>query len=356
MRKSQLLICTAVILLTVSGLGLFPTTHSQATIALDVAVSVQSIAGIVHEVGGVHVVISVLLPEGVEPHAFTLTQAVLDTANSADMLVLTGHFVWEEILANQTGKPYITLDDYEALGAELLSLHGASLICDAKTDSVSQHTHDENLHGYWLFPQNAIAIANATRILATALDTTYTQYWQDRFDEFVEEIAKFNAFLAQQKLIHELETKKVIATFPAEVYVAKTLGLEIKGLLMEGENIFISGPELLAIEQALHNGSIDLIIASDVAHLQAAGEFAQQLSVDSGVPLVWVRTVFSLLEDYIGLMAYNTGIIITGLSGAIPSASDFLTISMPIIIIATILGVIAVIEMVLLLRFTRTQD
>jgi hypothetical protein len=86
------------------------------------------------------------------------------------------------------------------------------------------------------------------------------------------------------------------------------------------------------------------------------GEFAQQLSADSGVPLVWVRIVFSALEDYIGIMTYNTGVVTTGVSGGIPSVLDFLIISMPVIIIAVILGVIAVIELVLLIRCTRAGD
>lgn len=356
MMKKQLLAYTALILLGLGGLGLLPRTAAQSPPALNAAVSIQPLAGIVKEVGGVQLAVSVLLPEGVEPHAFTLTQAVLDAANSADMLVLTGHFVWEEALANQTGKPYITLDDYEALGAELLPLSGGSRGVDSEKVSNRQHVHDENLHGYWLLPRNAIAIANATRLLATSLNATHIQYWQNRFNEFVEEVAELEAFIAEQGLVHELATKQVIITFPAEAYMAAALGLEVKGLLMEGENIFISGPELLAVEQALQNGSIHLILASDVARLQAAGEFAQQLSIDSGVPLVWVRTVFSVLEDYIGLMAYNTGIVITGLSGGLPPALDFLTISMPIIIIAAVLGVIAVIELVLLKRCTRAQD
>ncbi|MFX1577377.1 MAG: hypothetical protein ACFFCF_09385, partial [Promethearchaeota archaeon] len=183
----------------------------------------------------------------------------------------------------------------------------------------------------------------------------YSQYWQNRFNEFVSKVTEFEAFISEQRDLHQLSNKNVIITFPAEAYIAEALDLQVKGLLMKGENIFISGPELIAVEQALQNGSIDLIIASDVAQLQAAGEFAQQLSIDSGVPLVWVRAVFSVLEDYLGIMAYNIGAITTGVSAGLPPAFDFLTISMPVIIIAAVLGILAVIELVLLIRCTRAQ-
>ncbi|MFW9984946.1 MAG: metal ABC transporter substrate-binding protein [Candidatus Odinarchaeota archaeon] len=340
MRRNSLLALIGIFALSLSTIGILQSTSSQTTPALEIAVSIQSLAGIVREVGGEEAEISVLLPEGVEPHAFSLTQAVIDAANAADMLVLTGHFEWEEELATFVGKPYITIADYEAFGAELLPLNG----------------HDQNLHGYWLSPKNAKAIANATRDLCSSLNSTYSQYWQNRFDEFVFKVKALEAFIAEQQLQYQLSNKQVIITFPAEAYIADALGLQVKGLLMKGENIFISGPELVVVEQALRNGSIHIILASDVARLQAAGDFAQQLSSDSGVPIVWVRIVFSDLEDYVGIMGYNTGVVVTGVSSGILPASDLLTISMPVIIIATVLGVIAIIELVLLIRCTRSED
>ena len=350
MRKGTVLAYAVIAFLAVSTISLLPPSIAQGTPALNIAVSIQPLAGIVREVSGDQADIAVLLPEGVEPHAFSLTQAVVDLANAADMLVLTGHFVWEEELANLTSKPYTTLEDYESLGAGLLPLPGLG------SQILRQHAHDENLHGYWLRPKNAIAIANATRILCSSLNSTYGAYWQARFDEFVNEVHEFEEFVSMQSLIQGFAEKHVIITFPAEAYVAETFGLDVRGLLMEGDNIFISGPELVAVEAALRNGSINLIIASDIARLQTAGEFAQQLSMDSGVPIVWVQTVFSELNDYIGIMSFNLGIVVTGLTGGVPSGFNFLTTSMPIIIIAAVLGTIAVIELVLLLRFTRARD
>jgi ABC-type Zn uptake system ZnuABC Zn-binding protein ZnuA len=354
MRQKQWLTILGIVVVTLAAIGMFQTTYAQPTPALRIAVSIQPLAGIVQEVGGEQAEVAILLPEGIEPHAFTLTQSVIDTANAADMLVLTGHFDWEEELATLLGKPYITLEDYETFGATLLPLHGNSPLQSSLGSR--QHDHNENLHGYWLLPRNAVAIANATRHRCISLNSTYASYWESRFNEFVAEVTDFETFIAEQTLLHQLSIRSVIITFPAEAYIAEALGLQVRGLLMESENVFISGPELIAVEQALQNGSIDLILASDVAQLQAAGEFAQQLSADSGVPLIWVRAVFSTLEDYVGIMAYNTGVITTGLSVGLPPAADFLAISMPIIILAAILGVLVAIELVLLVRCTQAQD
>jgi ABC-type Zn uptake system ZnuABC Zn-binding protein ZnuA len=356
MRQNRFFALLGIILLSIGVFGMPRHTSAQTTPALRVAVSIQPLGGIVREVGGTQAGVSILLPEGIEPHAFALTQTVIDMAVAADLLVLTGHFDWEEELATLVGKPYITLDDYEAFGASLLPLDGLVSHVQCSISAGQPHEHDENLHGYWLLPRNAVAIANATRDLFSSFNSSYSQYWDNRFSEFAGEVSALEAFIAEQKVVHQLTNAKVIITFPAEAYIAKALGLQVRGLLMKGENVFISGPELIAVEQALQNGSIHLLLASDVAQLQAAGEFAQQLSVDSGVPLVWVRAVFSTLDDYVGLMAYNTGVVTTGVSGGIPPAIDFLTISMPVIIITAILGAIAVIELVLLLRCTRVRD
>jgi ABC-type Zn uptake system ZnuABC Zn-binding protein ZnuA len=349
-RINSVITLTAIALLSLSIVGGFPISTAQGTPALNIAASIQPLAGIIQEVGGTQTVVSVLLPEGVEPHAFSLTQAVIDSANAADMLVLTGHFTWEEELANQTSKPYITLEDYEALGAELLPLPGH------EQQGTRQHSHIENLHGYWLLPKNALAIANATRIMCSSLNSTYAAYWQNRFEEFTNEVNEFQNFVSMQSLAQDFAGKRIIITFPAEAYIAETFDLDVRGLLSEGENIFISGPELVAVETALRNGSISLILASDVARLQTAGEFAQQLSADSGVPIVWVRTVFSDLLDYIGIMSFNLGVVSTGLAGGLPPGFSFLAVSMPIIIVAAVIGVIAIIELVLLLRCTRVRD
>ncbi len=356
MQRNQILAILGIMIISLGAFGIFQSTSAQTTPALQIAVSLQPLAGIVREVGGVQVEVSILLPEGIEPHALALTQQIIDMASAADMLVLTGHFDWEEELALQVGKPYITLDDYLAFGARLLLLNGHPSSAAHSMDWNQQPAHDENLHGYWLLPQNAIAIANATRDLCSSLNSTFSQYWQNRFTEFVSKVSELETFIMQLQLLHQLFNVKVIITFPAEAYIAEALSLQVQGLLMEDENVFISGPELIAVEQALQNGSINLILASDVAQLQAAGEFAQQLSADSGVPLVWVRIVFSELEDYVGIMAYNTGVIVTGVSGGIPPAVDFLTISMPVIIVAAVFGTLAVIELILLIRYTRAQD
>jgi ABC-type Zn uptake system ZnuABC Zn-binding protein ZnuA len=356
MRRAQVVCLLGLLIVSAGTLGVIPLASAQSTPAIQIAVSIQPLGGIVREVGGVQAEVSVLLPEGIEPHAFTLTQAVIDIATAADMLVLTGHFAWEEELAIQVGKPYITLEDYESFGATLLPLLGHTPLEQKGLEGIRQHEHNENLHGYWLLPQNAIAIANATRNLCSVLNSTYSQYWQDRFSEFVSKVAELEAFISDQNILHQLSILNVIITFPAEAYIAETLGLQVKGLLMEGENVFITGPELIEVEQALQNGSISLILASDIAQLQAAGEFAQQLSSDSGIPIVWVRVVFSALEDYVGIMAYNTGVISTGASGGLPPAADFLSISMPVIVIAAVLGILAVLELVLLIRCTRAQE
>ena len=148
MRRNQFLALTGIIIISLSAVGMLQATSAQTTPALRVAVSIQPLAGIVHEVGGVQAEISILLPEGIEPHAFALTPAILDAADAADMLVLTGHFAWETELASQVGKPYITLDDYEAFGAVLLPLHGQVSSNEFSVVSSQPHEHNENLHGF----------------------------------------------------------------------------------------------------------------------------------------------------------------------------------------------------------------
>ena len=56
-----------------SLIGVEPIVRAQSQPVLDVAVSITPLAGLVNEVGGSYIEISVMLPEGIEPHAASLS-------------------------------------------------------------------------------------------------------------------------------------------------------------------------------------------------------------------------------------------------------------------------------------------
>ncbi len=331
-----------------------PYVHAQSEPELRIAVSVAPLGGIVSEIGREYVEVSILLPEGVEPHAAQLPQSSIDAASSADLLVLTGHYPWEDSLVEQVNTPHISLVDFEAFGAELLLMPGHQ--GDASTPAQDHDHGNENIHSYWLLPKNAIAIANATVDQLTALSPENTDFWNLAFQKFVQDIEEFQNLVTELDQEYAFSELNAVVVFPAEAYVAETFGIEVIIALSQGEDVFVSGSDLLAVQTGLANGSIDVILGSDVARLQPGGEFAIQLAEDTNSDIIWWRVIFfSGLSDYLSIMSYNLGVLTSAMEGGSPVESN-VAVNYLVIGIAGFLAIVVLIESVLLIQNIKKRE
>jgi len=327
--------------------------HAQVQPVHNVAVSVASLAGIAEEVGGALVNTSVLLEQEADPHAVSMTPQMLALANAADLLVFTGHFHWEEELANQTSTPFVTFhsedawETYEDFGAEYSPFPG-----DAEEEG-SEHDHDGNPHAFWLLPKNAMAIANATHVALTTLNATHTDTWNANFAAFVDKMDDLQHLISELDDIHEFSQMRAIVVAPAEAYVAEAFGIQCEAVL-QIDDITISGAKLLEVQTSLRNGSVQLIIGSDIAQFQAGGEFAYQIQADYGGTLIWWKTVFYAEADYFSMMTYNLGALVSGIEGRSGGIIDQTT-NIGLLALTIVLGFIALLEAALLIQRARAE-
>jgi zinc/manganese transport system substrate-binding protein len=327
--------------------------HAQTPPTKSIAVSVPSLAGIVQEVAGSHYNTRVLLEQEADPHAFTVTPEIIAIADEADLLVFAGHFHWEEELANLTSTPFITFHDdgawenYEEYGAEFSPMPGGVV------EEGDEHDNEGNPHGFWLLPKNALAIANATRAALTTLNSTLSNEWTSNFEVFVESIRELEELIDSLDEVYGFSEMHAVVVTPAEAYVAEAFGITSDAVLQIDE-ITISGAKLLELQQAIRNGSINLIIGSDVSQFLTGGEFAYQLQADYGGVLIWWRTVFFAESDYFWMMNYNLGALISGIEGRSGDTSDN-TVNIGLIALSSVLGVLVAIESVLLIMRARAE-
>ncbi len=336
--------------LVISGVTL--EVHAQLP-TRSIAVSVSSLAGIVQEVVGSEYSTEVLLKQEADPHSTDVDPEMIATAAEADLLVFTGHLRWEGELANLTSKPFITfhdidaLENYEDYGAEFSPMPGGGVQED------EDHDHEGNPHGFWLLPKNAIAIANATRWALTTLNTTMASEWDLNFAAFVDKMQELEDSIGSLNDIHSFSEMHAVVVSPAEAYVAETFGI-ICDAVLQVEQITISGPRLLEVQEAIRNGSINLIIGSDIAQVQAGGEFAYQLQADYGGILIWWKTVFFTESEYFWMMNYNLGALVSGLEGRSGVSRDN-TINIGLVALSSILGILVTIESGLLILHARAE-
>jgi ABC-type Zn uptake system ZnuABC Zn-binding protein ZnuA len=334
-------------LVVTSIAGLAPEAAAQSQPVLKVAVSITPLAGLVKEVGGSYIDTSVMLPEGIDPHAASLSPEAIAAAEEADLLILTGHFSWEEDLLSVVDTPFLTLHDdlalesYEDFGARLSDMPG-------------NNDNEGNPHAWWLLPGNAIAVANATRSAFSNLNASFSAIWQDNFDSFTEDIHAFMDLVASADADYSFTQMHSIVVTPAEAYIAEAFGIEVEAVLQVDE-VLISGTELIKVQDAIRAGNVSLILGSDVAKLQAGGEYAQQLANDYNLPLVWCRAIFfEELDDYIALMTYNLGALTSGLDAEGAGAAGT-TLNLALLMLSAVFGLVALIEALILVQRGRAD-
>ncbi|MHA2020296.1 MAG: metal ABC transporter substrate-binding protein, partial [Candidatus Thorarchaeota archaeon] len=233
MKRKEISLAFLGLLVIMSAVGMAPATRAQSQPVLEIAVSIAPLAGLVNEVGGSYIETTIMLSEGIEPHAASLSPESVAAAEDADLLVLTGHFPWEEDLVEVVDTPYLTLDNnlalesYEDFGARLSEMPGDH----AEGSLIAQHEHEGNPHAWWLLPGNAIAIANATRSAFSTLNASFSAIWQDNFDRFTEDVQAFLELVSSSDGDYSFSQMHAIVVTPAEAYIAEAFGIEVEAVL-----------------------------------------------------------------------------------------------------------------------------
>lgn len=353
MRRKVSLIPLILFLLPLVLSGVMLDVQAQVGPEGSIAVSVPSLAGIVQGVGSSIYNTTVLVKQDTDPHAFSVTPEIIAIAEAADLLVFTGHFFWEEELANLTSTPFITfhdanaLENYEDFGAEYSPMPGAET-------GVGGHDSEGNPHGFWLLPKNALAIANATRAALTTLNAALSSDLTSNFETFEQSTYQMQSRIDALDEEIGFSGMQAVDVSPAEAYVAEAFGITNVAVL-QVEDITISAQRLLEVESAIRNGSIQLIIGSDLAQLEAGGEFAYQLQEDYGGILIWWKTVFFAEADYFSMMDYNLGALVSGLEGRSGHMTTS-SLNIGLMFLAGVLGIVVTVESVLLIMRARAES
>ena len=273
---------------------------------LNVVTSMSIIGGIVKGIGGSRVNVYSILPEGVDPHNYALTVEDIQKALEADLLVFASvkNFSLEEnILENAPGKPYLDLVDYARYNVTLLDIPGFR----------------RNFHGYWMKPENALAIAKAVHDKLVELDPDGKDVYDYNLQRFEEKIANLIDFLEDISEQYNLKGLSVAIAVPGAAYVVDAFKMKIASVLLKGPGRFMNATELAELEAAIKAGEISMLICPEILRGAKAGEISEQVSRDTGIPVVYVR-VFGVKDmNYFELMMYNAGVM----KGTIDSMDEY---------------------------------
>jgi len=307
-----------------------------------VTVSIEAISFFVEEIGGPYVKVIPLVPEGVEFHHYILTSDVMEQALKSDLLIITGHLAWEkeliEVVSRENSKVVI-LDILSDLSENLTLLKFPG-------------TNELNLHGYWLYPENAIVIARRITDILSNIDTNHFSYYEDSYKLFRERVEKILEY-AREKIIRSgLAGLRVVAVTPPEQYVLVGFGLNVCVVLTLGGLQDIPPSVLENVRKGLISGKYSIIVMSDLARKLHIYEYVVELSQITNKPVIEIRTI-SLhgIKLYETILTYDLAKIISIKEiGAMNTYEGSNNVSFIVYILVFILGIIALVEGVIIRR------
>ena len=341
--RSKMIWSLMLAFLVLTPLALLPgTVHGQS--AVKVTVTIAALEQFVLAVGGDRVTVSYFAPPNVDPHDLSFNPSMVDTALASQLLVTSGHVEWETQLEQvmserRGGVPFseIGLDLYRDLKDQMtfLKVPGGD---------------GENIHGYWLLPSNAVAIATAIEHKLEAIDPAGAAVYKANLQEFDDRVTGLRQLIDSTTSNRGLKGTGVAVAFYEEQYVAYTFGLNVAKVLI-GEELDIKPSVLDEARKGFASGYLKGIIVADIVQQMPVYESLLTLSHEENVPVVLV-TVFEItgLPDYIDMMAFDLGSVASMQKLANPAGTDVSTY----IYIIALLAFMAVVEgIILLLRLKR---
>jgi ABC-type Zn uptake system ZnuABC Zn-binding protein ZnuA len=252
-----------------------------STSALDIVCTNPDFVPIVKEISG-NVSVSSLMPSGSDPHSFSLSKSDIDRLSRADLILLTNSelFGFEKKIKREFSGKILDFEDYRVEGAKLDDFPGFG----------------KNPHGYWLKIENAISIART-------VEKKLSNLIPDKKKDFERNLDLFESKLSGIKGSF-FGNLSCIAVVPGVAYVIENAGLKVGAILLGEGTGFASGRKYATILEGLKSNEYSCIVVPESMKNLKAGEIAEQLSIDSGRPVVYVKFVTNA-SDFAELQLYN---------------------------------------------------
>lgn len=141
-----------------------------------------------------------------------------------------------------------------------------------------------------------MAVAEAFCERLCELDPEGEAYYRERLREFSERVLNLSS-------AKPLEGFRAIVSKPVEAYLCRALGVEVVGVLSTGSSPLGAREMWRLYDEA--GRDVDLIVVSDESERGRVGEFARQLSRDTGVPILRLRILSGDFGGYTDMLEWN---------------------------------------------------
>jgi ABC-type Zn uptake system ZnuABC Zn-binding protein ZnuA len=300
----------SLVLVAAAVVGAPGTSRAQAT-RLNVVTTVAPLTNIARNVGGPHVELHGLIPDGVDSHTFEPKPTDVQVLAAADLIVLNGLFLETptEKLALANRKP----------GAQILKLGDRTItqkewVFDFSFPKSGGHP---NPH-LWMNPLYALRYAELIRDALATLDPAHRTSYQERTQRYTERLRALDQAIKTATATIPPPNRKLLTYHDSFAYFAPRYDLRVIGAIEPSSFSEPRPQDVAQIIRQLKREKVPAIFGSEVF----PSKVLDQIGKEAGV-----RYIDTLRDDdlpgtpdapehsYIGMMREDVRTMVTALGG-----------------------------------------
>jgi ABC-type Zn uptake system ZnuABC Zn-binding protein ZnuA len=288
-----------------------PTAAPAGATPLRVVTTVSPITNIVYNIAGDKVVLTGIVPEGVNSHTFEPRPSDAVTLAQADLIFMNGLHLEEPTrkLAEANKRPE----------TPIISLGEQTITPDqyAYDFSFPQDAGNPNPH-LWTNPRHAQRYATIVKDTLVARDPTNAAYYTDNWTAYTARLTELDQAIAATIASIPPENRKLLTYHDSWAYFAPLYGMTVIGAIQPNDFSEPSAREVAALIEQVRAERVPAIFGSEVF----PSPVLEQIGNEAGVTYI-----DSLRDDdlpgapgapehsYIGLMVEDVRIMATNLGG-----------------------------------------
>ena len=258
---------------------------------MKIVATIPPLASIAREIAGERAEVYYIIPTNSDPHQYSLSPRDVSLVESSDLFISVGT---EPFIKKLNARRVLSWGDWIKAGAVV---------------------KDGNPHYLWLYPENAVKIAEAIEKELEEMDPSGREYYRINLEKFNKSIEELISWISSYT--SDIRGSYVLLAGAHFAPIADAMGLNVAGILIKGEGKLPSPEDLKNFEEngTKKNARIILVLATQ--RDSDEGRLAETASGDTGIPIAYAYGImFSGSDTYEEFIKYT----VAGIKAAVESS------------------------------------
>ena len=294
---------------------------------LNVVATTNIIGDVVSNIGGENIDLTVLIPQGQNPHSYEPTPGNMKAIESADIIFVNGLDLEEGLMEiiESNAKGYVVpvsagIEPY--VEGEEDHDHEEGEEHDEADEEGEEHDHAAGDPHFWVEPNNVIIWSENIKYVLAEADPANEDVYFSNNASYLVKLLEMDDYIREQIATIPADQRKIVTDHQAFHYYVEQYGLEMVGTVipMPTTTTGISAADASALVEVLKAEGVSTIFVgttSDEAMLALVNSIADETGLEIKVVYLLTGSLAAESEPgdtYLDFLRFNTDQIVAGLS------------------------------------------